>query len=120
MKLFRGPAWSRYTDIPLVPNAGPSMSTEFVHNHKLFSDYYLDTLLPQREEWDGDYTGARNDLRQLLEDHLPALPTLSEAQTEEDFIRPALRALGWQFQSQVTFRRFYLFESSGPVGPPQT
>ena len=81
------------------------MSSEFVHNHKLFSDYYLDALLPKREEWGRDYTEIRSELGELLDDKLPILPTRNEAQTETEFIQPALELLGWEFEPQLTFRR---------------
>ncbi|MFP4029263.1 MAG: Eco57I restriction-modification methylase domain-containing protein [Candidatus Brocadiia bacterium] len=81
------------------------MAAEYIHNNKLFSDYYLDKLLPERDEWDRDCSHVRDELSRLLDDRRRALPTLNEAQTEEDFIRPVLRALGWEFQPQVRFRR---------------
>ncbi|MBS3762101.1 MAG: hypothetical protein KGZ25_02235, partial [Planctomycetes bacterium] len=44
---------------------------------------------------DRDCSHVRDELSRLLDDRRRALPTLNEAQTEEDFIRPVLRALEW-------------------------
>ena len=79
---------------------GPSYTT----NRGLFSDHYLAARLPELPEWEGDYAPLRSRLSALLDGKADALPTLSEAQTEQQFIRPVLDALGWSYETQITFR----------------
>ncbi|MFP4027197.1 MAG: hypothetical protein ACLFWL_05350 [Candidatus Brocadiia bacterium] len=81
------------------------MDSAVTRNYGLFSDYYLDKLLPERGEWQKDYSDTRSDLIELLNDKRSILSTRNEAQTEDEFIQLALRLLGWKFETQLTFRR---------------
>ncbi len=63
----------------------------------LFSQHYLDTRLPLTPEWAEDVSGPFGELRDLYERQHELLPTLTEAQTEDEFIKPALDTLGWQY-----------------------
>jgi type I restriction-modification system DNA methylase subunit len=72
-------------------------------NQRLFSDYYLDHILP--EHWHGlrdEATEAIAQLRQLYARFTPN-PN-NESQTEEDWIKPVLRALGHTFGIQATLK----------------
>jgi hypothetical protein len=80
------------------------MPSAFIKNQGLFSDHYLRTRLPELPEWDADYASLRDRLADLLSDKADALPTLNEPQTEQQFIRPAMDALGWSYETQITFR----------------
>ena len=68
------------------------------HNHYLFSDYYLNTLLPQQPSWreaDAEAAQALDALRQLHAEKSALLrPALSEAALEEEWVRPILDILG--------------------------
>ncbi|MCK4284088.1 MAG: hypothetical protein KAX44_07200, partial [Candidatus Brocadiae bacterium] len=80
------------------------MGLSYTTNRGLFSDHYLATRLPELAEWEGDYGPLRTRLSALLSEKADALPTLSEAQTEQQFIRPVLNAFGWSYETQVKFR----------------
>jgi hypothetical protein len=73
-------------------------------NQQLFSDYYLDRILPERADW-----------RMLADEAAPALARLRalyagftsssiEAQTEDDLIKPVLAALGHSTEVQAALR----------------
>ena len=59
------------------------MPSEFTRNCGLFSDHYLRVRLPELPEWDTDCGPLRGNQIALLRDRAGALPTLSEAQTEQ-------------------------------------
>ncbi|MFW6119181.1 MAG: Eco57I restriction-modification methylase domain-containing protein [Planctomycetota bacterium] len=80
------------------------MALSYTANRGLFSDHYLAARLPELPEWGDDHTSLRACLSALLEAKAEALPTLSEAQTEQQLIRPVLDALGWSYETQITFR----------------
>jgi len=65
-------------------------------NHGLFSDYYLNETLPRRSDWRellGDAELVMEQIKTIFEGYNPT-PNEKEAQTEEDWVRPVLRALG--------------------------
>jgi type I restriction-modification system DNA methylase subunit len=74
-------------------------------NHGLFSDYYLDEIVPRRPEWLALLDSARSvrdQLRVLRDQIRPA--ELNEAQLEEQWIRRVLNALGHYFAVQVNIQ----------------
>lgn len=69
-------------------------------NQQLFSDHYLNVILPSRSAWQqlSDEAGVvLHDLQQLFVGYTPSD---KEAQVEEDFIKPVLRRLGHTFEVQ--------------------
>lgn len=69
-----------------------------VHNLNLFSDHFLRERLPAWAEYrQPDVQGLMTKLAQLWEAERSGLAGANEAQTEERFIRPVLRALGFEF-----------------------
>ena len=66
----------------------------------LFSQHYLETRLPQHPEWNEDPQPVLDALRALWDKAQQFGETWSEAQTEDEFIKPALTALGWAFTVQ--------------------
>lgn len=94
-----------------APSAGASGSLTH-HNQRLFSDYFLDTVLTsdtwrQREEWQALLAEAAPVLTTLRERYRAFAPTAAEAneaQTESDWIRPVLEALGHTFEVQATLK----------------
>ncbi|MGC9393267.1 MAG: Eco57I restriction-modification methylase domain-containing protein [Anaerolineae bacterium] len=70
----------------------------------LFSQHYLETRLPQHAEWNEDPAPAYEALRALWDKAQQFGETWSEAQTEDEFIKPALTALGWAFTVQPKSR----------------
>ena len=72
------------------------------HNQQVFSDYYLDILLPQRQDWQellAEAESVRQELATILARYKPGD---KEAQAEHDFIRPVLKALGHTFEVQAS------------------
>jgi len=76
-------------------------------NKPLFSQYYLEHRLPgstEFPEWQEDVVAVFEELKNLYLSKKDLLPTLSEAQTEEEFIKPVLEILGFSYIPQVTTR----------------
>jgi hypothetical protein len=71
----------------------------------LFSEHYLRQRLPEHPEWDEDVSQPLAALRALYEGKRGILPNLNEAQTEAEFIRPALEILGFAYIPQASIRR---------------
>ncbi len=71
-------------------------------NQQLFSDYYLNSILPSRPDWQmlaDEARGVFSDLQRLFATYTPSD---KEAQVEEDFIKPVLRQLGHTFEVQAS------------------
>jgi type I restriction-modification system DNA methylase subunit len=77
-----------------------SLLLEKHRNHYLFSDYYLDHLLPRRLDWQEATSEARAAMKRLQVIYATFTPTENEAQTERDWIRPALEVLNHVFEVQ--------------------
>lgn len=74
-------------------------------NHGLFSDYYLNELLPQRvSEWQDHalVQKAFTQIKSLHENLKSSLPQQSESQLEEKFIKKILTILGHVYEVQPT------------------
>ncbi len=75
------------------------MGANSIHTNKgLFSDYYLDKILPFSDEkmWSSDKNLeiAFDKIRALYEEKQTELPKLNESQLEQFFIQPVLEILG--------------------------
>ncbi|MHB0935920.1 MAG: Eco57I restriction-modification methylase domain-containing protein [Armatimonadota bacterium] len=73
-------------------------------NHDLFADHYLDHVLPGRPEWralGAEAEVARARIRAIFAGFVPSE---DETQTEKDFIRPVLDALGFDYEVNVRLR----------------
>ncbi|MEO7910958.1 MAG: hypothetical protein ABIV47_15045, partial [Roseiflexaceae bacterium] len=76
------------------------------NNQQLFSDHYLNVTMPQRADWQL----LAHDAAQLLVLIAPIMraflraPSQIEAQTEEELIKPVLRALGHTFEIQAALK----------------
>jgi hypothetical protein len=78
----------------------PELTPHPHRNQRLFSDHYLDTILPAVGEWQ---TGAER--AEAVRDEIKALyaafvPSSNEAQSERELIRPILERLGHDFEVQ--------------------
>ncbi|MCB0176494.1 MAG: N-6 DNA methylase, partial [Anaerolineae bacterium] len=71
-------------------------------NHFLFSDYFLNHRLSEQPEWSIDVRPLLAQLTDLWRAFNPGAP--NEAQTEADWIRPVLTALGHHFTVQVALQ----------------
>ena len=68
-------------------------------NHFLFSDHYLNNLLPKQVVWEAgrEETAVFSQwLRDLYQQERDNLPGYNEAQLEDHWIRPILDKLGWE------------------------
>ncbi|HKV59243.1 MAG TPA: N-6 DNA methylase, partial [Ktedonobacteraceae bacterium] len=72
------------------------------HNQQVFSDYYLNELLPRRQDWQELLAEAEPVRRKLVALFKRYKPGDKEAQVEHDFIRPVLQALGHTFEVQAS------------------
>ncbi len=71
----------------------------------LFSRHYLTRRLPEHAEWAEDLTASYERLRELYAAKREVLPTLNEAQTEDEFIKPVLELLGFTYIAQSATHR---------------
>jgi len=64
-------------------------------NSNLFSNHYLEKLLPESPEWrETSPAEAFQAIKELYERKARVRENYNESQLEENFIRPALRILG--------------------------
>lgn len=76
-----------------------------VTNRRLFSEHFLHDLLPSWPEYQQLEPGPLlAQLRELWEAEREGLAIANEAQTEERFIRPVLKALGFHYDVQAGLR----------------
>ncbi|PDW02984.1 Eco57I restriction-modification methylase domain-containing protein [Candidatus Viridilinea mediisalina] len=80
------------------------LATPAHHNQQLFSDYYLNYILPTYADWRLLVDKAAVLLEQLQEIWAAFVPGGNEAQTEDDLIKPVLQALGHTFEIQAALR----------------
>ncbi len=74
------------------------------NNKPLFSKHYLEHRIQECSEWQFDVTAKFDALQSLYLSKKDLLPKLSEAHTEEVFIKPVLDILGFSNIPQVTTR----------------
>jgi len=71
-----------------------------VRNSELFANHWVERRLPLEPEWEASSDAARaclDDIAALWTREADLLPTYGEAALEDIWIRPVLRAFGWQF-----------------------
>jgi hypothetical protein len=78
------------------------LNERHIRNQKLLSSYYLAYRLPQRALWSEVEDRVRTAMDRAKTalaraEELGVLGARSEAETEQEFIRPVLDALGWQY-----------------------
>lgn len=93
------------------------MELEYTNNGGIFSDHYLRTRLPQLPAREGDYGPLRTRLSTLLREKKDALPHLSQAQTEQQFMRPVLDALCGNYETQNADAHAAAADSLVPATP---
>lgn len=76
------------------------------HNNGLFSDYYLNEIVPTLPEWDDALFAEGKQVLQRIADLRSTLrpEALDEPQLEEQWIQPVLRLLGHHYAVQVKIR----------------
>lgn len=88
------------------PNQRPVLPTKHL-NRGLFSDYYLDEIVPTASEFQSNTLFAsvktiRDELLERLDNLTPE--ALDEAQLEDRWIKPVFKALGHHWSVQVKIR----------------
>ncbi len=76
------------------------VATSAHNNQQLFSDYYLDHLLPERQDWQELAEEAAPVMRDIAAIFKAFRPGDKEAQTEYRLVRPILERLGHTFEVQ--------------------
>ncbi len=71
----------------------------------LFSQHFLERRLPDETDWQVDVDDVFANLKELYQEKKDFLATLNEAQTEQEFIRPVLDALGFAYIPQTSFKK---------------
>ena len=85
-----------------MPTLQPPLPLAQPHrNQGLFSDYYLNSILPGRPEWRGLAEEAGPVMEQIAALFAGYTPSANEAQVEHELIRPVLLALGHTFEVQA-------------------
>jgi len=80
------------------------------HNRRLFSDHFLDELLPNKEPWRQHWLQLWVEAAPIMESlkqHFAAFApgdATNEAQTEQEWIRPVLLELGHSFEVQAPLK----------------
>jgi hypothetical protein len=72
-------------------------------NQQLFSDYYLNTILPERADWQLA-TLAGPVMREIALIFAAYKPSSNEVQTEDGLIKPVLAALGHSYEVQAALK----------------
>lgn len=80
----------------------PLLAAQPHRNRQLFSDYYLNHLLPQRPDWQTLVPEARSALECIAAITVGYTPSTNEAQTEDGLIKPVLAALGHMVEIQAS------------------
>ena len=85
-------------------------ASNLFQNRGLFSDHFLQERLPGWKEWDVDeeLEHFHSDILAQYEAKKQFLPSLNEAQTEEEFIKPVLDLLG--------YANSYIVQASTKIG----
>jgi hypothetical protein len=82
----------------------PLAAAQRHNNQQLFSDYFLDRVLPARPDWKllvEQATPVRDAIARI---YAAFTPSTVEAQTEDDLIKPVLRVLGHSFEVQPALK----------------
>jgi hypothetical protein len=93
------------TDATSTSLTAPVSLPRLLTAKSLFSQHYLQTRLPEHAEWDADPLPVFETVRALWERTRALGGTWNEAQTEQEFVKPVLDALGWSYIVQVKAQR---------------
>jgi type I restriction-modification system DNA methylase subunit len=76
-----------------------------MQNKTLFSNNFMNTRLGSLPEWKEDPQPVIGQMRELWQKAARFGETWNEAQTEEEFIKPILKLLGWSYVVQAKAKR---------------
>ncbi|MBC7249930.1 MAG: Eco57I restriction-modification methylase domain-containing protein [Anaerolineae bacterium] len=91
--------------LPEPPPTPPRPERPRPASKSLFSTHYLEHRIREHPEWGEEVAQPFARLRALYEAKRDILPGLNEAQTETEFIRPALEILGFAYIPQTPTHR---------------
>jgi hypothetical protein len=94
----------------------PNLKSIYFNNHGLFAENYLVNRLPNEradsfvmQHWDTEglteFNACYEWMLSAWAEYKDILPTLSEAQLEDKWIRPILERLGWTYEVQDRLKR---------------
>src|SRR4051812_46284288 len=86
--------WSRRTTMETTQPAQPALAPHPHANRRLFSDHYLDVLLPESGEWKLGRDRSAALLARVRDLYRGFTPSTNEAQTERELVHPVLELLG--------------------------
>src|ERR1700730_728947 len=96
-------------DSPMSGSAGDTQADSIIQlalapsphrNQQLFSDHYLNVIIPKREDWQALAIEAEPVMRELQRILADYTPSDKEAQLEDDLVKPVLRQMGHTFEVQ--------------------
>jgi len=93
------------TDPASTPQTAPGSLPRLPAAKSLFSLHYLQTRLSDHAEWTADPLPVFEAVRRLWERARPLGGSWNEAQTEQEFVKPVLDALGWSYIVQAKAQR---------------
>jgi len=93
------------TDATSTSLTAPGSLSRLPAAKSLFSQHYLQARLPEHGEWGADPRPVFETVRALWERARALGGSWNEAQTEQEFVKPVLDALGWSYIVQVKAQR---------------
>jgi hypothetical protein len=107
---YRAPApHTAYSGMALMdgwpmPDSQLSLSLPAHQNRQLFSDHYLNEILPTQAGWRALASSAAPALAEIMGIFNRFVPSENEAQLEDTLARPILRTLGHTFEVQAPLK----------------
>jgi len=87
-----------------MPDSQLSLHLPAHQNRQLFSDHYLNEILPTQAGWRALASSAATALTDISGIFDRYVPSENEAQLEDTLVRPVLRALGYTFEVQAPLK----------------
>ncbi len=89
----------------------------YLTNRELFSNYYLDNLLPETDRWnevdEEELRSAYKKIKELYEEHKEYIHTYQEDFLEDKFIRPIFEELGFEYGTREQLKDKQRFPDYG-------
>ena len=87
-----------------MPDSQLSLHLPAHQNRQLFSDHYLNEILPTQVEWRALASSAEMAMAEISSIFHRFVPSGNERQTEDNLVCPVLRALGHTFEVQAALK----------------
>lgn len=93
------------------------MTFQYMINRELFSNYYLENLLPESNTWrsvdEDEIKRVYDNIKDIYEDHKTHLETYQEDFLEDKFIRPIFKELGLEYGTREAVKKRQRFPDYG-------